>query len=301
MSPSSTTTTDPGAGLRARRVRLPDGRHLRVVEAGAGPGPLVVFEAGMTAPAATWIHTQRQVSSLTRTLSYDRAGYAGSDPDPQPRTLERLVEDLDDVLDAVGETQPVVLVGHSWGGPILRLFAARHPERVAGLVFVDATLVESMPERNARMAPRIFRLMAFVAAVGGARLIERISLPHGHSSEITDADMAILRRDTLCAQALRTGAREGEHILASVPLLRELQAEGTPPVPTVALQGGRVDRGMSETRPAMNEAAAGLMAAAAQGRLVVVPDAGHLIPQEQPGPVLDAISEVLTATTTVPS
>src|SRR5690348_7809146 len=143
-----TTALCPGTGLREQQVALPDGRRLRAVLAGDADGPLVVFEAGMSAPAASWIHTQREVSSRARTLSYDRAGYGGSDVDPHERTLERIVDDLTALLDAQGETAPVVLVGHSWGGPILRLFAERSPDRVAGLVFVDATVVEVMPDRK---------------------------------------------------------------------------------------------------------------------------------------------------------
>ena len=144
----------PGSGLTERLIALPDGRRLRAIVAGEGAGPLVVFEAGMSAPAASWVHTQREVSAFARTLSYDRAGYGGSDVDPHERTLERIVEDLTSLLDALGETSPVVLVGHSWGGPILRLFASQHPQRVAGLVFVDATVAEGMSERNARLLQR---------------------------------------------------------------------------------------------------------------------------------------------------
>jgi pimeloyl-ACP methyl ester carboxylesterase len=292
---------DPGAGLTERPVALPDGRTLRTVVAGEGVGPLVVFEAGMSGPAACWVHTQREVSARARTLSYDRAGYGGSDVDPQDRTLERIVDDLTALLDAVGETAPVVLVGHSWGGPIIRLFADRHPQRVAGLVFVDASLVEAMPERNARLMPRIFPVMAAVARCGpvGRRLLTKVSLPHGHSPDISDTDMAVLNRDYACARAMRTAAREAAQIVAALPTMRRLQDTGTPDVPTICLQGGRVDRGMAALRPALNETAAALMAAVPRGRVVVVDEAGHLIPQEQPAAVREAVFEVLAAATVI--
>lgn len=289
------TSLHPGVGLTERFVALPDGRRLRAVLAGEADGPLVVFEAGMSAPAASWIHTQREVSSRARTLSYDRAGYGGSDVDPQDRTLERIVDDLTSLLDALGETAPVVLVGHSWGGPIIRLFADRHPERVAGLVFVDATVVEVMPERNARLAARSFAVMRFLARMGGGGLIKKISLPHGTSPEISEADVAIMLRDYICAQAMRAGGREAAQIIPSLLTMRRLQDGGTPPVPTVCLQGGRVDRGMAKLRPVFNETAQQLMSAVPDGRVVVVEGAGHLIPQEQPAVVRDTILEVLDA------
>src|SRR5690606_1477874 len=94
---------DPGTGLAEGEVRLRDGRRIRIVTAGEGDGPLVVFEAGTTAPAAEWIAVQRAVSATNRTLAYDRSGYAGSDDDAAPRTIERMADDLASVLDTIGE------------------------------------------------------------------------------------------------------------------------------------------------------------------------------------------------------
>jgi pimeloyl-ACP methyl ester carboxylesterase len=286
---------DPGRGITERLVALPDGRRLRALLAGDADGPLVVFEAGMSAPAASWVHTQREISAHARTLSYDRAGYGGSDPDPRDRTLERLAQDLTDLLDALGETEPVVLVGHSWGGPIIRLFADQHPHRVRGLVFVDATLAEVMSARSARIVAASFAVMSMLARLGGTALIMKGTLPRGISPDISPADLALMRRDYACTAAMRAGRREAAQIVAALPTLRRLQAAGTPPVPTICLQAGRVDRGMKKSRPLFNRAAAELMAAVPNGRAVVVEGSGHLIPQEDPAAVREAILEVLRA------
>lgn len=287
---------DPGVGLHERLVVLPDGRRLRTVLAGEGDGtPLVVFEAGMSAPAASWVHTQREVSARARTLSYDRAGYGGSDVDSQDRTIERIADDLTALLDLLGERSPVILVGHSWGGPIIRLFADRHPERVAGLVFVDATVAETMPARNATLLKGMFSVMSLLARIGGKGLIKKVSLPHGTSPEISAADVAIMLRDYTCAQAMQAGRREAAQIIPALPALRRIQEAGTPGVPTLCLQGGRVDRGMAKTRPTMNQTAADLMSAVTNGRVVIVDQAGHLIPQESPAAVREGIFDVLDA------
>ncbi|MFD8498144.1 alpha/beta fold hydrolase [Amycolatopsis sp. NPDC059657] len=291
---------DPGQGLTERFVALPDGRRLRAVTAGEGEGPLVVFEAGMSAPAASWVHTQREISARTRTLSYDRAGYGGSDDDSRDRTLERIVDDLTGLLDALGETRPVVLVGHSWGGPIIRLFCERHPQRVAGLVFVDATLAEIMNARNAKLAAVSFAVMAVLARFGGRGLIEKFTLPHGVSPAITPADFAIVLRDYACARAMRAGGREAAQIVAALPVMRRLQAAGTPDVPTICLQAGRIERGMAKARPRFNQLAADLMASLPRGRMVVVEEAGHLLPQEDPAAVRDTILEVVDAAAVTP-
>lgn len=291
---SPAPSLDPGEGLTERAVVLPDGRRIRTVVAGDADGPLIVFESGMSAPAATWVHTQRELSAHARTLSYDRSGYGGSDADPADRTLERLADDLTTVLDTVGETAPVVLVGHSWGGPILRQFAAEHPERVAGLVFVDATLAEVMTPGNVRLNALAFRVNTLLARLGRTGLIMRMALPHGFSSAISPEDQALVARDYACVAAQTTGRREGAQIGAAVPLLARLQAAGTPDVPTICLQAGRVERATAKVRPLWNGAAEKLMAAAPRGRVIVVEDAGHLIPQEQPAVVHDAILEVFS-------
>ncbi|HEU5034836.1 MAG TPA: alpha/beta hydrolase [Mycobacteriales bacterium] len=292
---AAATHLDPGRGLTERYLTLPDERRLRAVTAGTGDGPLVVFEAGMSAPAASWAHTQREISAHARTLSYDRAGYGGSDLDPHDRTLERIVDDLVALLDGLGERDPVVLVGHSWGGPIIRLFADRYPTRVAGLVFVDATLVEVMTGRNAKVVAASFVVMSLLARLGGSGLIMRFTLPHGAAPEISSDDLSIMTRDYACAQAMRAGRREAAQIIPALPTLRRLQAAGTPDVPTVCLQAGRVERGMQQQRPLFNRTAAELMAAVPNGRAVVVDGAGHLLPQERPAVVREAILDVLAA------
>ncbi|HWD01227.1 MAG TPA: alpha/beta fold hydrolase [Amycolatopsis sp.] len=287
------TTRSPGTGLLENFLTLPDGRRIRTITGGSGPGPLVVFEAGMSAPAAEWVHTQREVAARARTLSYDRAGYGGSDDDPHDRTLERIVEDLSAVLDAVGETGPVVLAGHSWGGPIIRLFADRNPDRVAGLVFVDGSLAECFSVKLVKATARSFRAFSILSRFAGKRMLLRIALPHGSAPEISGADLEILLRDYACPRAMRTGARECAHLLAALPTIQQLQATGTPRVPTFYLQAGRVDRGMGTIRPLWNRVAEELVAATPQAKLVVVGEAGHLIPQEAPGPVREAIFDVL--------
>ncbi|MDT7782120.1 MAG: hypothetical protein QOF58_539 [Pseudonocardiales bacterium] len=278
--------------LTEKIVALPDERNLRAVVAGER-GPLVVFEAGMSAPGSSWIHTQREVSARYRTLSYDRAGYGGSDVDPHDRTLGRIVDDLTALLDALGEKEPVVLVGHSWGGPIIRLFASRAPERVAGMVFVDATLAEVMSSKNAKIAARFFALLGLLAGFGGKGLIKKMTFRNGISPEITETDVEIMTRDYASARAMKAGSREAAQIVAALPLLRRLQAAGTPDVPTVCLQAGLVERGMTEWRPKFNQWAADLMAAVPRGKMIVVEEAGHLIPQESPAVVRETIFGVV--------
>jgi pimeloyl-ACP methyl ester carboxylesterase len=86
-----------------------------------------------------------QVSKFTRVCAYDRPGTTLNDdtqtkstPVQQPTTAQQGVADLHAVLIASREPRPYVLVGHSWGGLIARLFASMYPDEVAGLVLVDS-------------------------------------------------------------------------------------------------------------------------------------------------------------------
>jgi pimeloyl-ACP methyl ester carboxylesterase len=99
--------------------------------------PTVVIETGLGDFSFDWILVQQQVQQFTRVCTYDRAGYAWSERGPWPRTFDQLNFELRQALAANGEQGPFVLVGHSYGGGVVRQFALSHPTDVAGLVFVD--------------------------------------------------------------------------------------------------------------------------------------------------------------------
>lgn len=113
------------------------GRTVEVVEAGSGSAT-VVFEAGLGADWVTWDPVANDVSAHARVFAYSRPGYGRSEVSAEPRTATRIVEDLRALLSARGFTPPYVLVGHSFGGSYMELFAKTHPEEVAGLVLVDS-------------------------------------------------------------------------------------------------------------------------------------------------------------------
>jgi pimeloyl-ACP methyl ester carboxylesterase len=93
---------------------------------------------GLGAESEEWSPVQAILAPLTRTCRYDRAARGGSDAAPQPRSALDLVEDLHSLLQRADVAPPYVLVGHSFGGLLVRLFAHRHREQVAALVLVDA-------------------------------------------------------------------------------------------------------------------------------------------------------------------
>ncbi len=113
------------------------GRAVEVVEAGAG-NTTVVFESGLGADWSPWDKVATEVAVGARVFAYSRPGYGQSDPSPDPRDGARIVEDLRTLLADRGIAPPYVLVGHSFGGTYMELFAKAHPEEVIGVVLVES-------------------------------------------------------------------------------------------------------------------------------------------------------------------
>lgn len=125
--------------FRGERIDI-GGRRLRIVRAGpATGGPLVVCEHGAFGCAADWAVVQDGLTSRgLRSLAYDRAGLGHSDAGPEPRDGRAINDDLEALLKTVGDPEPIVLVGHSMGGLMVRLFALERDLPLIGLVLVDA-------------------------------------------------------------------------------------------------------------------------------------------------------------------
>ncbi len=114
-----------------------DGYSLYSRSSGLGK-PAVVFESGLGDSSAIWHMVEPIVAKRTTTIVYDRAGLGRSSKAPSPRTLVNMVADLNTVLTQLSIEPPYILVGHSLGGLLVRLYAASYPTAVAGLVLVDA-------------------------------------------------------------------------------------------------------------------------------------------------------------------
>lgn len=117
--------------------RLVNGIHLH---RRGDAGPWVILEAGIAASSASWRPVADLLAADHRVLAYDRPGFGWSPVRPQPRVIPQLVEELREALDAAGIDAPACFVGHSFGGLLVRHFAARYPERVASLVLADPLL-----------------------------------------------------------------------------------------------------------------------------------------------------------------
>jgi pimeloyl-ACP methyl ester carboxylesterase len=109
--------------------------------------PVVVFDAGLGGFSMDWIFVQAMLEQETRVCAYDRAGYGWSDTGPPPRDSEHIAEELSLLLRNAGLPPPYVLVGHSFGGYNVEIFAKYNPRDVAGMVLVEA----SHPDQSERL------------------------------------------------------------------------------------------------------------------------------------------------------
>src|SRR6185369_2447800 len=111
--------------------------HLNCMGEARASQPTVILESGIGDFSVEWALVQPSVARFARVCSYDRAGDGWSDLGPQPRTLRQIVYELHTMLDKSGVKPPLLLVGHSFGGLVVRLYAATYPTDVAGMVLVE--------------------------------------------------------------------------------------------------------------------------------------------------------------------
>src|SRR5579862_1920971 len=115
--------------------------------------PVVVFVSGMGDNASSWDKVQPAIAALTSTIAYDRPGLGKSDPAPELHDLKASAVELHALLQALGWPPPYLLVGHSMGGFIIRVFAFTYPRETAALVLVDPS-DEHFPDRLRETGPK---------------------------------------------------------------------------------------------------------------------------------------------------
>jgi len=186
-----------------RWVDIGGRRRLYFVEKGSGY-PTVLFEAGIAATNLNWFHIQGPVSRFAATVSYDRGGLGWSSPCRTARTPANLAAELHQLLEEAAIQPPYILVGHSFGGLVMRRFALNYPEEVASIVLVDPMRIEEWPPLNPgrqseiERGRKLFRFAIPIARIGVARL----------------AVTSLFLRSGLAAQRLAGAAGDGgRHVL----------------------------------------------------------------------------------------
>jgi len=167
---------------RDRRLSPPPGRLVRVnnrlmhIHVTGESTPTVLFESGMGASCLSWTLVQPAVAEFSRAVSYDRAGHGWSDLAHEPRAARQIAQELRALLDVAGVPGPYILVAHSFGGYVSRVFAHLYRDEVAGMVLVDsihpAEWESPTPEQMmmVQVGLRYARIAAWLARFGVVRL-----------------------------------------------------------------------------------------------------------------------------------
>ena len=257
-----------------------DGRQVHLLCQGQG-SPAVILESGMPGTSLGWASVIEDIASFARVCAYDRAGWGWSEAGPEPRTISTITRELRDLLGTAQVSPPYVLVGHSFGGLIVQVYARRFPDEVAGMVLVDSSHpnLARHPGRLDRMGRVAFRLK-LLAPLGIARFI--IDVPSGNPESRPSSVRAMEKEVLATTRSYRAMASELEGLRESL----NQAAEDRPRLgrkPLVVLTEGRHKM---EFWHAMQEQFTEL---SDSSEWQVVDGAGHFIHQDEPEIVVDAI------------
>jgi len=194
-----------------------NGHKMRMYCMGSG-SPTIILESGLGNDALIWGGVQPVLAKTTRVCSYDRAGLGWSEPVSGPRDADHIAGELHGLLLEAKITGPIVLMGHSLGGMIIRDYATRYPADIAGLVFVDSAspLQFQNPVLEAANAngPPIWALLLLYRSewvLGVPRLVGACSQPvRGF-----EAHAAKLEAEALCDPPVWTAFREENAVTQS--------------------------------------------------------------------------------------
>jgi pimeloyl-ACP methyl ester carboxylesterase len=265
------------------------GRKLRIVCAGPADGrPTVVMEAGAFGLAADFGSVQEKLAAKgIHSCAYDRAGMGWSDPGPNPRDSLAIATDLEKLLAAKGETGPYILMGHSMAGLHVRMFAARNPGKVVGLVLVEATTADAMVSPQMQKFVKAFIPLSNAAAVLGTVGVFKPLMSTGDKIGLPPAAAAEKRRAFASGRHNRTAAEEVRNWPRSAREAAAMPAYD-PAIPVAVILAGA--RG--ETRASPRAAPA---VAAVHGSVAFVPQAGHatVLGQTWNGAIIDGVDFVL--------
>jgi len=201
----------------------------------------IILESGMGGCSLDWCHVQPALAELATVITYDRAGFGWSTPSPTEPTCQQYVDDLRSLLTTLDRKPPFLLVGHSYGGMIMRLFAATYPDEVTGLVLVDSTheyryLPEHIdPRKNQReKALKLYRLGYLFSPIAIPRLMRMHIGSKRLPPEILKIGRALGYRTSAYKSAYLELLNTGD---SSIQLLQAPQLRSD--LPVIVLSAGR--------------------------------------------------------------
>ena len=313
------------------RVKVVGGHQLEIlVEGISRETPTVILESGLGGRIEGWSKVRESLRTVTRVVSYHRAGIGGSQPGPIPRSADQIVTELRSALRQLNIRPPYILVGHSIGGMYVRAFAGQHPDEVAALVLLDPTM-EMKEELEAtqvtdrlqkywkddyqRVQAVLDRVHPKLAEIAAQSLLG-LEL---FLDQVPPIDRSATRKVWLKEFADRTHQVEGMLALIEKSARQEMfatllssdlvRAQPIDDIPVALLiaenpdSGNNADRAASSptrsaefldwARDARTQRYTEFIETIAEGRMEVLKDTSHDIPQDRPDAIVAAVRRFL--------
>ncbi len=290
FSPAGQTAdSNPDASSSISGQLVDVGTHKLYIYCQGEGSPTVIVDAGLGEMSLEWIRIQRGMAFYSRICLYDRAGYGRSETGPLPRTSSYIADELYRLLKGADIQGPYILVGHSFGGYNMQLFASRYPDITAGIVLVDS----SHAEQYERFLAAPIHVKTAPDNRPGRRVF-RFSMPRLHPKlpkEVRDEVMTMMLKRSM-RMAMANEYYDFRQSAAEVAESGEL-----PPVPLLVLsRGKRVyphnHRGdlMEALWSTLQEE---LVERSPRTAHVIANDSGHFIHLDQPQLVIDSIALIV--------
>ena len=281
------------------------GYRLHINCSGEG-GPTVVLDAGMGCNSLDWALVQPEVAKFTRVCSYDRAGNGWSDESPLERTSQNIVDELHALLKNSGEKGPYILVGHSFGGPNVRLYASKYPEEVSGMVLVDSSHEDQLQEIPNWPQGFFEKLLThpnvapFWASIGIFRIINHLPTSKANYKAFSPGIQQIYLATMSTTKFIRTVSQEHEKLEQSLKQLKNAGGRlGNKPLIVITAGKSLSSENTGYPRELTDkfdnlweDFQKDLVTKSTNGKRIIAEHSGHMIPHEQPEIIIEAIREV---------
>jgi len=270
---------------------------------GEGGAPTVVMDSGLGGTVLDWQLVQPEVAKFMRVCTYDRAGMGWSDPGAQPRTSQQIVKELHTLLGNAGVQGPYVLVGHSFGGTNMQVYANQYSDEVAGIVLVDSALEDEEAVTLTRSLQPSPVLLKILATIGVTRLPYTLGgeAPGQTSPDLLDEQAAISshRKDAFAVADETSSLEESFDENRAAPMSlgdKPLIVLTAGPLPSEVLTSQGLSQEQAHQMDKLHsESQVDLTRRSQNAKQVIVEDSGHYIHVEHPDLVKDAILQVVEA------
>lgn len=289
----------------SKLIALPGGRKLNLYCQGKG-APMVVLESGIGAGAFNWRFVQAAIARTTKVCSYDRAGYWKSPPATGARDAGAEADDLAALLKAAKLPAPYVVVAHSYGGHIARLYAGRHMRDVAGMVLVDPSveyqekhLIEIIPTAPPMLAADIARRKGCASDPRPAEVAGKCLDPAPPADLPKDSADWFVQAQGPSYSAATLSEYQALGASSSDALVAEKKSMGSRPLillnagNKMQLLPGQTEQQTDALTAMWLEKHREMLPISDHAELRMVEGSGHFIPREKPDAVIRAVGDMV--------